>query len=155
MKFFKRHKIVLLIALILILLVCGAMFVKEFFFSSDTEAIYGSRLNGIKKVPISDEVKEKIKEDLKEDTSSVKVRLSGRIIYIIIKVKEDTSLEDAKNIGSKTLEYFKEEELKYYDIQIMISSEKESNQFPIIGYKHHDEEEKKHSIVWTKDRAES
>lgn len=151
MKFFRKHKTVIWLAIILILLVLGAMIAKEFFFSSDTEAIYGTRLSKIKEVPITAEVKKKIKNAFKEETASFAIRLQGRIINISMTVKEGTTLEAAKELGNKTLEYFSDKEKAYYDIQIIIESKSESKQFPIIGYKHHNKE----SISWTYDRAES
>ncbi len=151
MKLRKKYIRIFLALVLVALLIGGLLFVKEMIFSNDEKVIYGNRLKGIEKVPITDETKNKIKEGLKENTSSVKVRISGKIIYIIMKVKEGTTLETAHNLGNKSLEYFSDDEKSFYDIQIMIDMEGESNQFPIIGYKQHS----KGSIIWTKDRAES
>lgn len=151
MKFMRKHKIVIWLALILVLLLCGAMIAKEFFFSNDNVAIYGTRLSKRKEVPITEKVQKNIKKEMKAETASFDMRIQGRIIEINMTVKEDTTLEAAKELGNKTLEYFSDKEKAYYDIQLIIQSKKETNQFPIIGYKHHNRE----AISWTYDRAES
>ena len=74
--------------------------------------------------------------------------MAGRIIYVTMEVNGDTSRDDAKGLGNKTLESFSDAEKKYYDIQILIKNDSNKDQFPIIGYKHH----AKDAIVWTKDR---
>jgi len=148
----RRKYIRIFLALVLVALLAGGLlFLKEMLFSNDEKVIYGNRLKGIEKVKISEETKNKVKESMQENTTSVEVRLAGKIIYIIAKVKEGTTLETAKAMGAKTLECFSEEEKAFYDIQVMIDSEAETNQFPIIGYKHHTKSE----LKWTKDRAAS
>ena len=145
----KKKYVKIIIALILlVVLVYGALFVKDFFFSSDEKVIYGTRLKGISKHKISEETKNNVKEALKEGTSKVEVRISGKIIYIVMKVNEGTTVEAAKALGIKSLESFTEDEKGYYDVQIMIDSEGENEKFPIIGYKHH----LKSNVSWTKDR---
>ena len=149
MKLRKKYIRIFLMIILLIILVGGLLFLKEMIFSNDAKVIYGNRLDGIEKVKITDETKNNIKEGLKEGSSKVTVRLSGRIVYIIITVAKDTTLETAKNLGVKSLEYFSDEEKAYYDIQIMVESEEENSQYPIIGYKHHT----KAAISWTRDRV--
>ncbi len=151
MKFIKKHIRLIIIIIILVLLAVGIVMIKDFFLPTENKVIYGSRLEGIKKVPITEEKKKQVQEALKEGTTSVKVRLAGRIIYITIKVDSEASLESAKALGNKGLEVFSDEEKKYYDIQYLISSDTNTAQFPIIGYKHHT----KDAISWTRDRSES
>lgn len=150
MKFIKKHISIIIAIIVIILIIAGAFLVKEVFFPNESKAIYGSRLEGRDSVKISNKTKNKIKEDLSEGTSKVDVRIAGRIIYIDVTGNADLTLDSAKGLGQKALESFKEEELAYYDIQIIIDKE-ESTQFPIIGYKHHT----KTAISWTRDRAES
>ena len=128
----------------------NAYFVKEMFFSTETEAIYGSRLEGIDKVKITKEKKQQVIDNLKEGTEKVSVRVAGKIVYISIVVNGDTSLDAAKELGNKALESFSDEEKSFYDFQIIIQKNNDSKQFPIIGYKQH----KRQAITWTKDRAE-
>ena len=149
MKFIKKNIGAIIAIVIIILLLIGVYFVKEMF-SSETEAIYGSRLEGIDKVKITKEKKQQVIDNLKEGTEKVSVRVAGKIVYISIVVNQDTSLETAKELGNKSLETFTDEEKAFYDYQIIIQKSSDSNQFPIIGYKQHT----KQAITWTKDRAE-
>ena len=151
MKFMKRHKAVLITSLLLIIVVLCLFIAKSFFLSNDSKAIYGSRLEGIDKVKITNETKEKVKETLQNISSKVEVRLAGRIIYIDVIVNDDISLEVAKEEGNKTLECFSDTEKSYYDIQIMMNSNTNTAQFPIIGYKHHT----RAGFSWTQDRMAS
>ena len=150
MKFIKKNIGAIIAIVIIILLLIGAYFVKEMFFSTETEAIYGSRLEGIDKVKITKEKKQQVVDSLKEGTEKASVRVAGKIVYISMVVNGDTSLDAAKGLGNKALESFSDEEKAFYDFQIIIEKNSESNQFPIIGYK----QRKRNAITWTKDRAE-
>ncbi len=151
MKFIRRHKgLVIAVIIVVILSIIGFIFAKNFFFSDELSAIYGTRLNGIEKVKITDKKTKEIEDALKEGTTKVTVRLSGRIIYIDIMVPEGTTTEAARAIGNKSLDFFSEEEKAYYDIQLLIGCDNAENaQFPILGYKHHT----KAAINWTRDRS--
>lgn len=148
-RFIKKHKGAIIGLILIALLVAGLLAVKNFFFPSESKMIYGNRLEGRDKVKISDDTKNKVKEGLSEGTSSVKVRIAGRIIYIDIQANDDMSLEAAKDKGNKSLEFFSDAEKAYYDIQVLIDNKANQDQFPIIGYKHHT----KTAIVWNRDRA--
>lgn len=150
MRIRKKVIIKVLIAIILLILsVWLALFLKEFFFSSDAKVIYGTRLKGINKHKISKETISSVEDSIKKEVSSVNVRVTGKLIYIVIKVKENTTLETAKALGAKAIEGFSADEKTFYDIQIMIDSESENSQYPIIGYK----QRSRQNITWTKDRV--
>ena len=151
MKFIKKNIGAIIAIVIIILLLIGVYFVKQTFFSAETEAIYGNRLEGIDKVKITKEKKNQIIDSLKEGSEKTTIRIAGKIIYVNITVNADTSLEAAKGLGNKVLESLSDEEKAFYDVQIIIQKNSESKQFPIIGYKQHT----KSSITWTKDRAEN
>ncbi len=151
MKFIKKNIGAIIAIVIIILLLIGAYVVKQTFFSAETEAIYGTRLEGIDKVKITKEKKNQVIDSLKEGTEKVTVRVAGKIVYINIVANGDTSLDTAKGFGNKALESFSDEEKSFYDFQIIVQKSTESKQFPIIGYKQH----AKTSITWTKDRAEN
>ena len=149
MKFIKKH-ISSIVGLIVFVLVIVAFFmVKDIFNPDESTAIYGSRIEGKSAIEISNETVNAVKEGLKDRTSSVNIRVAGKIVEISIKANEDVSLEDAKNLGKKALESFSDEEKKYYDFQIFVENENNTAQFPIIGYKH----KTKENISWTRDRA--
>ena len=151
MKFIKKNIGAIIAIVVIILLLIGVYFVKQAFFSTETEAIYGNRLEGIDKVKITKEKKNQIIDNLKEGTEKVTVRVAGKIVYVNIVVNADTNLDTAKGIGNKVLESLTDDEKAFYDIQIIVQKNSESNQFPIMGYKQHT----KAGITWTKDRAEN
>lgn len=149
MKFLKKNSSAIVAILVFIIVLVGIFAVKKVFLTDEGAAIYGSRLEGRSKVEISNDTKNKVQEKAKEDSSNVSVRVAGRIVNIYIKVNAETTLEKAKSLGDKVLEPFSKEEKEYYDFQILIENDKNPNQFPIIGYKHHAKEK----ITWTKDRT--
>ncbi len=148
-----RKKIIkIVIALILLVILGGTIFfVKEMIFSGEAKVIYGSRLKGIDKVKISDETKGKIEKGLGDEVSKAEVRVAGKLVYVHITVKEGVGLDAAKGLSNKVLEFFTDEQKSFYDIQLLIKSESENAQFPIIGYK----QRTRKGFSWTKDRAGS
>lgn len=148
MKFIKKHTSMVVIVLVFILIVVGLLVLKEIVFPEENEAIYGTRLEGIKNVPISKEKKNNIIGAFKDISPSITVRVAGRIIYINVKVNGDVSRDTAKDYSNKSLEVFSEEEKNFYDIQFLIDNKENEAQFPIMGYKHHTNPD----ISWTKDR---
>lgn len=151
MKFIKKNIGIIILIVIVILIGVGVYYVKKIFYSPETGAIYGNRIEGRDNVKITSEKKKQVKDKLNEQAKDASVRVQGRIIYIMYTVNDDCSLEDAKNLGNVALEQFSDEEKEYYDFQIIVNKAIESNQFPIMGYKHY----KKSDITWTKDRAEN
>ena len=148
MKFIRKHTSLIVAILIFILVFSGFLILKSVFFPNEAKAIYGNRLEGRDKVEISAEKEQKIEDKLKEKTSTVDVRVAGKLIYIDMKVIGDVNVGAAKELANQALEEFSDAEKAYYDIQAVISSDTDSEHFPIIGYKHHNRK----AYVWTKDR---
>ena len=60
-------------------------------------------------------------------------------------VEDDLAVSEAKNYADKVIEHFSEDLKSYYDIQILIdSNNNESENYPIVGYKHKTSD----SLVW-------
>lgn len=69
--------------------------------------------------------------------SLVNFEVKCNLINVIIEVDDKTSFSKVKSMGKKLLSVFNEDELKYYDIQLMIKSNKEdSDDYPRIGSHH-------------------
>ena len=147
-RFVDKHMSLIVAIGIALLVFVGFMILKGIFFPSEAKAIYGNRLEGRDKVKITEEKIANVKGTLNEGTTSVDVRIAGRIIYIDVKADASLTPPAAKELGNKALTVFTDDEKKYYDIQIIIENEANATQFPIIGYKHHT----KTAIAWTKDR---
>ena len=148
LRFLKKHSRIIVGLIIIVFLVIIGVMAKNFFFPEDAEAYYGTRLEGIEKVKITDKKIEELKENFKESSKSITVRLQGRIIYVDVKVNDDVSVDGAREMSNKTLEKLSDDEKSYYDVQFIISNDNDKDHFPIIGYKHHT----KSGISWTKNR---
>ena len=149
-KFLKKNKYTVIVLVIFIVLVFLLAQVVNIFFPSQGKAIYGNRLSGIEKVKISAQKYETIENTLEDEefVKEAKAELNGRLLNVLVTLKEDASKDNAKSLPNKVLEQLDEDQRKYYDIQVFLQKEKEDNSFPIIGYKHH----KKDSFSYTKDR---
>ena len=148
MRKLRKHRGTIVGIIVFVVVLIAALYIKNMISPDESTALYGERLDGRDQVKISSETMKKVEDALKENTSSVKVRVAGRIINVTIAVNEGVSRDDAKGMGTKAIEQFSEAERAYYDFQILIKNEKNAEQFPIIGYKHHG----KDNISWTKDR---
>lgn len=146
MKFIKKHKKLVIILIIVIILVILALSLIKVLSVDTSKSIYGDRLDGISKVKISDAEKKDLEKDLKslEEVENVSSHVKGRIIDVYITFKEGTDINHAKEIANKVLEHFDDEEKKFYDIQIFLTTDKEAEGYPKIGYKHKTSE----AIVW-------
>ena len=147
-KLMKNKKVVLVLGLILIVL--GIMLIA--FISdkaTDSVAIYGNRLDGIEKVEMTAKKKKAIVENVKNTglADSVKAYTQGKIINVEIKLKNDVSRDDSKNLVNYVMEKLTDEEKKFYDVQVFINKDNDEA-FPIIGYRHHS----KDTFSWTQDR---
>ncbi len=152
MKFIRKHTTLIIIILILILCGVGLFFLKDFFLSNDTEAIYGSRLEGIEKVPVTEDNKKSVIDGYnKELADKTTVRIAGRIIYIDIEAKEGTDVNTMRNSGQIIVSAFSDEQKAYYDIQVLVTSKTNDKDYPLIGYKHH----KKTDFSWVNKKTES
>lgn len=146
MNFIKKHKVlVIIISIILVTLLFLFILLKAFIPSGNE---YGNRLKGIDKVVISSKDINKWEQIIKkrEKIKEVSINVQGRLINILIKVEEDTNIDDIKDYSKEKLEIFDENELNYYDIQFYIINEKDNiEHYPSIGYVH----KGKNEIFWS------
>ena len=151
MKFIKRHKGLIVALIVFILVFILFIMAYKFFFPDEEKANYGDRLDGIEKVELTKADKDKIIDSQKEISKSTTVRVQGRIIEVNISLNDSANRDQAKESAKKIPESLSEGQKGYYDIQIFVKKEAETEdkaQFPIIGYKHHTLAD----ITWTKDR---
>ena len=150
MEFVKKNKLTVLAIAVFLIVIMLLVQVKNLFFPDEGGAIYGNRLEGIEKVKIDKTTKNSIIKNITSDGIAKKatVRLSGRIIEVIIVVNEEASADSSKELTKKILDKLSEDEEKYYDIQVFIKKDSNTSNFPIIGYKHHEKE----NFAWTKNR---
>lgn len=151
MEYIKKNKLTTLIIVIFVVVVLIGAYLYNLLFTSGRREAYGNRLDGIEEVEITKKQYTEIKDKLtsNDNVTSVTTDLKGKIVNIIITVKDEVSKDDAKSIATTSLEAFDAEQLKFYDIQIFVKKDNEAlNDFPIIGYKQNGKE----GLTWTKDR---
>lgn len=141
-EFIKKNKglsILLVLTLILLVIIFAIFF--EFIRERNTNK-YGSRLDGIDKVKITEKKLKEIKKVIKdnEKVEKVNLRIQGKIIYIQFTFSKGTELSSAKEIANKSLENFDEDELNYYDVSCFLIEKDDDNdetdEFKITGNKH-------------------
>lgn len=155
MNLIKRHKGLAIVgSLTLILLIIILMIFARMFLGSNNST-YGDRLNNLVKLDksINDDVVSDLKE--KKEVSDASLRVQGKIIYITIKYVKGTKEDKAKEIASKTLEYYDDEVKNSYDFGYFLVEEvneaadskddDENKGFLIAGTKHPDNK----TISWT------
>lgn len=151
-KFIKEHYILVIIGVLaIVFLVFTIIGFRDMYFTSNGD-VYGNRLEGIEKVPILDDVLDKVKKELLDSgkVEDVTIRLQGKIVYFTIDYKEDVSVDQAREIATKTLTEFTEEQKKFYDFSYFLTQSKvtDSENYPTMGNKH----PKNATISWLKDR---
>ena len=146
---FKKKRKLIIAFIIVIIAVLAICIAYESIFSNNNGK-YGNRLDGIEAVNVKTKQKNEIKKNIEslEMSSSVKVYLTGKIIKAVVVVKDDTDLTKGKLTYDKILEKLSDDQKKYFDIQIFLSKKGKDDNFPTIGYKHHNKE----YISWTKGR---
>lgn len=146
--FLKKYKALIIILTIIIVFVVGLISLYNFFAPDYKKSLYGNRLESIEKYKISSKTINKIEKNVKElgYIKSFDYNLKGRIMNFVVEVNKETSLKDSKKIWDLIIENLEEKQTKYYDIQVFLTIEGDSEEYPVIGYKHKTSDE----IIWTK-----
>ena len=134
----KKHKgIFICLAILLVLGIVAFIGVKKLLYPDSSKNKYGDRLSGIENYKISNELVNEIKEKFlkNEFVTDFNYNLTGRIIKITIKVKEDTKVDDAKKLTSIITEIIPVDYQQYYDISYNIVCSENDN-YPIMASKH-------------------
>ena len=123
-KVWEENKVLLVLAIILIICLVVFLVVLMTYFYGTSDSVYGNRLDNIKENSLNETSLKEIEDTLENDASvtSVSLNIKGLVIYINIDFKEKIKMDDAKKIAASSLELFKEEELKVYDLEYIISS---------------------------------
>ncbi len=139
--------LVLLVILISCFAVIGFLFYK-YFYSGASSSKYGDRLDGIENYKLSNTLESDIQSIYKDSkiVDKVTVDVKGKIIYINIAFKGSLKVETAKSEAIKALDKVGEENLKFYDVQFVLSyTGAEGNEnFPIFG----DKSSSSLKVVW-------
>jgi preprotein translocase subunit SecF len=125
-KYLKENKTlaVLLIVAVVCIVISIALLFKYFYFGNGGSK-YGTRLEGIENVTISDESKNNTIKNLEttEKVEKASMTINGKRIDIKIVFKSDATLTEAQNIALLSLDNFTEEEKAFYDFEFTIKQE--------------------------------
>ena len=137
-KFLKKNKRTVIVIICCLVLTIILFALKLTFFPNEAKAIYGDRLNGLNETRIKNSDLEQIESNLKEKEGIEKISTStsGRILNVIITVKEDVSLESVKSFPDEIDKALDESQKKAYDVQVFIKKNKEDDKFPVLAYRH-------------------
>lgn len=135
--FYKKNRVYSILMLISITCIIAILAgVLIYFFTQTSKDVYGNRLEGIEDVKITDTKKDEVLKNIEsnEKVSEVEFDIRGRLVYVIISLKEGTHA-DAEAIAQGSLETFGEEIKAYYDIQFIVENKSETEEnFPVMGY---------------------
>ncbi len=134
-----RQDNVILFVLIGILLVCFiaiCILFYKYFYAGTSETKYGDRLEGIDKYVLNDNLTDEIKKIYAEDKTvgEIEVNVKGKVIYINMNFVESVKVETAESSALKALEKIGEENLKFYEVQFILTC-KDNENFPVFGSK--------------------
>lgn len=123
-------------AIFLALFIIGAL-LYGMVVPNNGKPVYGNRLEGIEKVELKEDGQKKLKDALEKESivESAKIDIKGRIINVIIEVK-DAKVKTAKKLSDVILDNLTKEQIDYYDIQMFVKNkDKDAKGYPFIGYK--------------------
>ncbi len=147
-KIWTNNKILLVLLSILIICFVVIVVVISTYFFGGSSSSYGSRLEDIKKYPITDKNKNDYIDKTKKDelVDSITFKTKGKVIYIKIVCVEDIELEEAKSSVLASLENLNTKALEKYDINFTLVIKKSDNSdgITIMGSKTNDNS----GIVW-------
>ena len=144
----KKHKgLFICLGVLIILGIVAFIGVKKLVYPDSSKNKYGDRLAGIEEHKISDEVISEMKETFlkNENVIDFDYVLTGKIIKVFVKVKEDTKVDDAKALSDIITKNISEDDQKFYDILYYVTCEGENDLYPVLGSKHKTSE----LFIWT------
>lgn len=130
-----------LFVLFLTVLICAFIILGVFlnYFFGSSKGNYGNRLDGIKEVEVTEEMKNNFISSMKNDSSiqEVTIKTQGKIIYISLFFKDGVSLVEAQSKALFSLQSFEQKYLDFYDFQYTLKANATENSegFLIMGAK--------------------
>ncbi len=126
MNFIKKHKLTVFIILVYIVVIAFGYFIYNLFIGSSGMPVYGERLDGIESVLISKEQLDSIKTEIEKEDIVVRVTkpyVSGKIVKVIVTIKDSADMAPGKALASKVTEVLNDEQKKFYDIEFFLNKD--------------------------------
>ena len=139
-KYLKENKtLAILFAIAIICIVISVVLLFKYFYFGNGGSKYGSRLEGIENVTISEEAKNNTINNIEtsEKVEKASMTINGKRIDIKIVFNDDTNLTEAENIALLALDNFSDEEKAFYDFEFTIKQEasEKAEGFLLMGAK--------------------
>ena len=125
-KFFKENKtLTILLCIAIICIVVSVTLLFKYFYFGNGGSKFGTRLEGIENVIISDETKENTIKNIEsnEIVEKATIIVTGKRVDIKIVYNSNANLTEAQNVAVLTLDNFSEAEKKFYDFEFTIKQE--------------------------------
>lgn len=151
LNYLKENKLFAAFLIVLVIFIIFMLIIVSRVVGGSNVSEYGDRLKGIEKVKITEKQQKKLVKEMKanDKVSDAEFdiqhnkKVDSRRVDILLTFK-DADINEAKEIGNKVLDYFTEEQKKYYDIEVFLDSKEKKEGFPSIGYKH----KSRDAIAW-------
>ncbi len=134
MKFLKKYRNVIIVAVIVVILLSLATYTfYRMFYPNAGVDVYGSRTEGIPMIENS--ILENINNKLKEspNVTEVNSRISGALIKFNVTLTENTLVDTSKSLANIILENLEKDITENYDIEINYQGT--DTYLPMVGYK--------------------
>ena len=125
-KFLKENKtLTILLSIAIICIVVSVTLLFKYFYFGNGGSKFGTRLEGIEEVIITDEKKENTIKNIEsnEIVEKASIIVTGKRVDIKIVYSSKANLTEAQNIAVLTLDNFSENEKKFYDFEFTIKQE--------------------------------
>ncbi len=134
----KKKKKKLIIGGIIFFVILIIFFTLYFVIPAFSNDRYGNRLNGLSEHKISSSLIDDIKDEIssKDGVNKVIYHREGKILNFSIITDGSIDIETAKGFANIIKEKISAKNQKYYDIEVLLESKKDTTGFPNIGYKH-------------------
>lgn len=140
LSFLKKNKKKVVVTLVLLIVFCVFAFATyklfEYLTPDTKDSVYGNRCELTEGIEITKERKDMIKESIEsyEGIKLSNIDVKCNLIDIVVIVEDEVEVKTVKEMSDKLLTVFTEEELKYYDLELLVDSKsKESEVYPIAG----------------------
>lgn len=155
-KWFKSHKnlsIVLGVTIVIALVLIFSITTIVNIIMPDTrESVYGDRCKIAEKYKVDSKKEDELKSFFKkyEFVTFNALDVKCNLIDIVITVPDKTSFNDVKNMSKELLKVFSADQLRTYDIELLVKSDNENSEnYPQVGTHHKEIDGKSNdSFVW-------
>ncbi len=127
LTFFKKHKkkIIILVVILIVFLICFLVLhqLLAYLNPNTKESVYGDRCDLTESIMITDDRKTAVKEAIEsyEGMKLSMVDVKCNLIDIVVNAEDSVDEKKVKEMSDKLIEAFSTEELKYYDLELMVN----------------------------------